>query len=353
MTRRSPAGAPGPGPSGTSALPGGGDAAVLRRLELTVTRRLDGLLLGDHHGLAPGQGTELGETREYQPGDDVRRLDWNVTARLQVPHVRIPDADRELETWLLVDQSASLDFGTASMEKRDLALAAAAAVGFLTNRGGNRVGAVLLRQDGSVTVPARSSRGHVMALLRRVQEAPRLPGAPAPAAAAGAVTGAPVLPTMPFAAGPGRPEGLVAGLERVAGVSRRRGLVVVISDWLDGTPADPAVVPAWRNALSRLAVRHEVIAAEILDPRELALPDIGLVRLVDPETGRVREVRTSRAVRDRYAAAAAAQRDAVADAIRSSGAGHLRLSTDRDWLLDVVRFVAGRRRRASVVGAHR
>ena len=121
---------------------------ALRRLELTITRRLDGLLQGDHQGLVPGSGSEPGEGREYQPGDDVRRMDWNLTARTTVAHVRETIADRELETWVVVDQSPSLDFGTAACEKRDLALAATAAVGFLTAARGNRIGALLLRPGG-------------------------------------------------------------------------------------------------------------------------------------------------------------------------------------------------------------
>src|SRR4051794_27345379 len=139
---------------------------VLRRLELIIPRRLDGFLQGDHRGLVPGHGSELGETREYQPGDDTRRIDWNVTARMQVPHIRETIADRELETWVLIDQSASLDFGTADCEKRDLAVNGAASVGFLTARSGNRLGAILLRPgDGPIVVPARSGRAHLQALL--------------------------------------------------------------------------------------------------------------------------------------------------------------------------------------------
>ncbi|MCU0271341.1 MAG: DUF58 domain-containing protein, partial [Acidimicrobiales bacterium] len=138
-------------------------AEVLRRLELTVTRRLDGLLQGDYRGLVPGHGWELGEAREYQAGDDVRHIDWNVTARTNVPHVRDTIADRELETWVLTDCSASLGFGTAACEKRDLAVAAVAAVGFLTSRTGNRIGAITLEGGRAHTVPARAGRVHLQA----------------------------------------------------------------------------------------------------------------------------------------------------------------------------------------------
>jgi uncharacterized protein (DUF58 family) len=288
---------------------------LLRRLELTVTRRLDGLLQGDYRGLVPGHGSEPGEAREYQPGDDVRRIDWNVTARSMTPHVRESIADRELEMWLLIDQSASLDFGTADREKRDLAVEAAAAIGFLTARGGNRIGAVLLQPgQRAITVPPRSGRIHLMAILHKVLTAPRFEGA--------------------------GPTDLGAGIQRVGASTRRRGMVVVISDFLshDG----------WQQPLRRLALRHEVLAVEVLDPRELELPDVGLLELVDPETGRVRTVQTADAgLRARYAAAATEQRDEITQALRAAGAGHLQLRTDRDWLRDLVAFVVLRRRLAN------
>jgi len=284
---------------------------ILRRLELTVTRKLDGLLQGDYRGLVPGHGSELGETREYQPGDDTRRIDWNVTARMQTPHVRDSIADRELETWLLVDQSASLDFGTANCEKRDLVLNAISAVGFLTSRNGNRLGAMLLRPgQHPVTVPARTGRVHLRAVLHRVLTAPRLEGA-----------GATDLP---------------AAIDRLGATMPRRGLAVVVSDWLDPTP--------WQLPMRRLGVRHDVLAIEVLDPRELALADVGVLELVDPETGFVHEVQTSDPrLRERYAAAAASQRAAIARDLRASGADHLVLRTDGDWMLDLVRFVVSRR----------
>ncbi|MCG5439632.1 DUF58 domain-containing protein, partial [Micromonospora foliorum] len=146
----------------------------LRRLELTVTRRLNGLLHGQYRGLLPGPGSEPSGSREYRPGEDeVRRMDWAVTARTAVPHVRQVDADRELTTWLLVDGSASMEFGTAELDKRELAVAAVAAVGFLTAGVGNRLGAQVLRADGVRRFPARSGRTHLLALLRALLAAPR------------------------------------------------------------------------------------------------------------------------------------------------------------------------------------
>ena len=286
--------------------------AALAKLQLLVTRRLDGLLQGDYLGLLPGPGSEAGESREYRPGDDVRRMDWPVTARTTVPHVRQTIADRELETWLAVDLSASLDFGTADCLKRDLAVAAAAAVTHLTVRGGNRIGAVVGSGPNGERVkvlPARSGRKEAQGLLLTIARTPSRPGR----------------------ADLGQ---LIEGLNRPP---RRRGLAVIISDFL----ANPA---GWVQPLRRLGVRHDVVAIEVLDPRELELPNVGVLAVADPESGLVHEVQTADPkVRARYAAGAAAQRTAIAAAIRSAGAGHLRLRTDSDWILDIVRFVAAAR----------
>lgn len=288
---------------------------VLRRLELAVTRRLDGLLQGEYRGLIPGHGTEPGETRGYQAGDDVRRMDWNVTARLDLPHVRETIADRELETWVLVDLSPSLDFGTADCTKRDLALVALAAVGFLTARTGNRLGLVLHDGDGVEVLPAGSGRANLMGHLHRVANRP------------------------PSRSGTGQTS-LAPAITRLAQAHRRRGLAVVVSDFLG--PDD------WRDALRRLAMRHDVMAVEVLDPRELELPDVGVLAVVDPESGRRREVATSSPkLRARYAEAAAAQRERTAVDLRQAGIDHLVLRTDEDWLAALVRFVELRRQRAA------
>ncbi|MFI5954750.1 DUF58 domain-containing protein [Cryptosporangium sp. NPDC051539] len=299
--------------------------AVLKRLQLTITRKLDGLLQGDYLGLLPGPGSEAGESREYRPGDDVRRMDWPVTARTTVPHVRQTIADRELETWLCVDLSASLDFGTARCEKRDLAIAAASAVGHLTVRGGNRVGAVVTNGETLTRLAARPGRNNALGLLRRVMLTPR-----APAGGTDAHAGY-----------------LAEAIDALNRPPRRRGQAVVISDFLtddivraEGGDAEPA----WERPLRKLAVRHDVLAIEIVDPRELELPAVGVLTVVDPESGAVHEVSTDAKVRNAYARAAASQRAAIGGALRRAGAGHLRLSTDSDWLLDIVRFVAAQRR---------
>src|SRR5262245_3514577 len=200
-------------------------------------RRLDGILQGDYRGLVPGHGSELGETRQYQPGDDVRRMDWNVTARQQLPHVRETIADRELEAWAMIDLSASLGFGTADCEKRDLAVAAVAAVGFLTSRTGNRIGAITLEGQKLATIPARTGRQHLLALLRRV-----------------------------IASAQDDHSGIADlghGLQRLAATMRRRGLAVVISDFLDDGD--------WERPLRALAARHETVAIEGVDATEREL----------------------------------------------------------------------------------
>lgn len=314
-----------------SAVPATDTEAALRRLELTVSRRLDGLLHGQHLGLVPGHGSEPAESRLYVPGeDDVRRMDWAVTARTTVPHVRDLIADRELETTVVVDATASMDFGTSTMEKRDLAAAVVAAVGFLAQRSGNRLGAVVAHERGVRRIPARSGREAVHRLLRLLVSAPRSAadtgGAPAGAA------------------------GLTEGLAAVRGQAHRRGLVVVVSDFLDGDPtAGPPGEPdvSWWRPLRALARRHEVLAVQIGDPREFELPDVGMLAVVDPETGRRREVWTgSRALRERYAAAAQERQAAVTELLRTAGADGLALRTDGDWVRDLARHVLARRRGA-------
>ena len=291
---------------------------VLRRLELNITRRLDGILHGEFRGFVPGHGSEPGEAREYQPGDDVRRMDWNVTARLGSPHVRDQIADRELEAWMCVDLSASLDFGTVKWEKRELALAAAASVGFLAARAGNRVGAVLDHGLTPTTIPARQGRKHLLGILRQIQMAERQ---------------AAEVPTS-----------LGRAFDRAAKVAGRRGMVTVISDFIDP-------VESWKRTLGVLQQRHEVLTIEVVDPREIELPNIGLVTMVDPETGRRIEVNTSNAkIRARYHEEASEQRDAIATAIRAAGCDHIRLSTDSDWLLDIVRHISQKRRLRAQVG---
>lgn len=298
---------------------------VLRRLEIDVTRRLDGLLQGQHRGLRAGHGTEPGDTRLYAPGDDVRRIDWNVSARTLEPQVREAIAERELQTWIVVDRTARLAMGTARCTKDDLVLAASGTVAFVTNADGNRLGAVLATTDGVRTVPARSGRRHLLRVLDDV------------ATTAGDAAGAARRPE----GGDAGPAGtdLAAALERVGVVARRRGLVVVISDFL--RPPSDLVRP-----LGVLSQRHDVVAVRVVDPLELALPDVGRITISDPASGVQRVVHTGKArVRDAYADDAAAHRAAVDEVFRRFRVDVADLSTDRPWLDDMVRFLSGRRQR--------
>ena len=284
--------------------------SALKSLELTVKRKLDGVLHGDHLGLIPGPGSEPGESREYQPGDDVRRMDWAVTARTTHPHVRQMIADRELETWMVVDMSASLDFGTTVCEKRDLAVAAAAAITYLNSGGGNRIGAIVATGATITRVPARSGRQHEQTLLRTIATTPKAPT--------------------------GVRGDLATAIDALRRPERRRGMAVIISDFLG--PIN------WMRPLRAIAARHEVLGIEVLDPRDVELPDIGDVILQDAETGVTREFTIDAQLRDDFAKAAAAHRAEVSRTIRSCGAPVMTLRTDRDWIADIVRFVESRRR---------
>jgi uncharacterized protein (DUF58 family) len=218
-------------------------------------------------------------------------------------------ADRELETWMVADLSASLDFGTTGCEKRDLVVAAAAAITFLTSGGGNRIGAVVATGADTVRMPARSGRVHAQAMLRKMATTPR-----APDGVRGDLRGA---------------------IESLRRPQRKRGLAVVISDFLG--PID------WQRSLRAVAARHDVLAVEVLDPRDLELPDVEDIVLHDPETGRTREFTVTPKLRADFAEAAQRHRDEVELVLRSCGAPVLTLRTDRDWITDVVRFVSTRR----------
>jgi uncharacterized protein (DUF58 family) len=286
---------------------------LLRRTELALTRRVHGLREGDHLSLLGGHGVEAGDVRLYTPGDDVRRIDWTVTARTGTTHVRDAIAERELDVMTLVDLSGSLDFGTEGGRKADLALAVLAGVGSLATRGHDRLGAVLLSATGPVVVPARSGRTHLATLLARAQ-------------------------TLPV----GGSADLAAGLERRGSLARRRGIAVVISDFLG-----PAT---WERAMGALARRHDVIALELTDPRERRLPDVGFLTVVDAETGRRRTIDTGRPkVRAAFAARADERAASISETLSRSGAEHLRLATETDWVDPFVRFL-DRRRRHRVAG---
>lgn len=294
-----------------------------RALDLGVRRRVDSLISGDHEGLRLGVGTDREELARYQPGDDVRRIDWNITARSAEPHVWRPLADNRLDTWVLVDASPSMAFGTAAYgntadEKRDLAARIVWAVGLLTDAPGNTLGLATFGTDGVRWHRPDRSR---LAAARAAQ--------------------------ILAADGPRNGDSSPGLAEAIAALRSRRGgpgLRIVVSDFLDPNGANEAPFD-WQDPLRRLAARHDVIAVEIVDPRELELPDIGAVTFVDPESGRQRQVWTSdRRLRRQYHDAAAEHRTAVASAISSCGADHLRASTGRDWVRDLARFLRERQR---------
>jgi uncharacterized protein (DUF58 family) len=296
-------------PNRTAAQPGPGplSAASLRALELSVGRRVDGLLAGDYRSAFAGVGTELWQLRPYEAGDDVRRIEWNVTARTGRPHVRVELAERVLVTWLVLDASASMAFGTGERRKADVAEGVAVAIGWAATRRGNRLGTIAFGSRQQIERPRQGRR----ALLDTLQ----------------------VLRALP-------PEGtgtLRDALELADRVARQRALLVVVSDFRGK--------PDWRAPLLRLAGRHTVLAVEVRDPREQELADVGELRLVDPETGRQLRVDTGdRALRQRFAVAAAEERRTLVAMLATAGVRHVPLSTDGDWLRPLAAFLRQGRR---------
>jgi uncharacterized protein (DUF58 family) len=284
---------------------------LLKALELTIARRVDGLLAGDHRSALLGRGTELAQVRPYVPGDDVRLIDWNVTARTTEPHVRVHLAERVLVTWIVLDLSPSMAFGTASRRKADVALGVTLAVGHAATIRGNRVGLVGFGGSAERVLPPTQGRAGLVGLLLALRDGYEPDGTPG----------------MP----------LSQALSRVAGAARQRALVVVVSDFRG--PRD------WRRPLLRLAGRHQVVAIEVRDPREQELEPVGTLWLVDPESGHELQVDTNdRKLRERFAEAAAVERNAVARELIGAGVAHLTLSTDRDWLRDLAVFLRRQRR---------
>ncbi|HSI98406.1 MAG TPA: DUF58 domain-containing protein, partial [Gaiellaceae bacterium] len=293
---------PGPGP-----MPEG----LLRALDVSIGRKVEGLLAGDFRSNLLGTGSELALVRPYVPGDDVRRIEWNVTARTSQPHVRVDYAERVLVTWLVLDASPSMQFGTAERRKADVAEGVAIAIGHLATRRGNRLGVVAFGGVSPLSLPPRQGRVGLIGLLSALR---REPGEDGRGAAS-----------------------IGAAIAHTGSLARQRSFVVVVSDFRG--PRD------WRRRLLELAGRHEVVAVEVRDPREQELSDVGLLWLVDPETGRQLRVDTrSKRLRERFAGAAAEERVQVARALSSVGARHVVLSTDGDWLRPLVSFLRRSRR---------
>ncbi|MCG7437974.1 DUF58 domain-containing protein [Corynebacterium freneyi] len=270
---------------------------VLRHLELTVTRRLDGLLRGTFASAATGPGTDPDSAREYVIGDDVRLMDWSVTARTGVAHVRDPEAERELESWIVAESSPRLTTGSGPTTKRHLLAAATAAVALLADNPGDRTALVA---DGTL-IPPGQGRAHAMRLIAR---------------AARHVGGS----------------GLAADLGTLPSRAPRAGLVTVISDFLG--PVD------WADALRVVGTRTDVLAIRLIDPADESLPGAGPVRLSDPTTGEILDVDIDDATRRRYETAAREHSERVTAALRSARARIVELRTDRDWVLDFARQVA-------------
>jgi uncharacterized protein (DUF58 family) len=285
---------------------------LLRRLEWTVIRRLDGLLQGDYRTVLRGAGIDLADLREYQHHDDVRHIDWNVTARLQTPYVRQFVEDRDLTAWFLLDLSGSIDFGSGDTTKLDISTGFVGALARVITRHGNRVGAVFYGNRVDYVLSPSATRLHVLNLLQRMR---------APVARSGSSTALGEL------------------LKTAAGVIKRRSLVFVVSDFISE--------PGWEDALARLALRHEVIAVRLFDPAEMTLPDVGLVTVEDAETGEQLLIDAADpAFRERYAVIAEKQETALREAFTRSGADTLELATDDDLLEALLRFADLRRQRA-------
>ena len=304
-------------------LPGQADR-LLRELEWKVIRRLDGLLQGDYRTLMRGSGLDLADLREYQPHDDVRHIDWNVTARLNIPHVRVFTEDREMSAWFLLDLSPSINFGPQGNAKRDILTGFVAVLSRLLTRHGNRVGAMLYGAGNAparavdAVLPPRNSRAHVLHLVHRL-----------------------LTPPAP-ATGTSKPGGGATELHRLlqTGLAnlRRRSTVFVVSDFISA--------PGWEKPLAQLAQRHDVVAVRLLDPLELELPDVGLITLRDAESGEQLQVDTHDAgFRRRFARLAAERAAVLREGLTRAGADTLELCTDDDLVDALLRFMDLRQHR--------
>ena len=289
--------------------------ALLRRLEWTVIRRLDGLLQGDYRTLLRGAGLDLADLREYQHHDDVRHIDWNLTARLNVPHVRVFTEDREMAAWFLLDLSPSVDFGSGQQRKREVLTQFVAVLSRLLTRHGNRVGAMLYSGGDALDayIPARAGRRHVLHLMHSMQTPPT----------AERNTGTQ----------------LRSLIQSAAALVRRRSTVFVVSDFISE--------PGWENAIAQLSQRHEVVAVRLVDPLELELPDLGLLTIRDAETGEQLLVDThDKGFRRRFARIAAQREADLRASFVKAGVDVLELSTDDDLVSAITRFTEMRKGRS-------
>lgn len=285
---------------------------ILHRLDWQVIRRLDGLLQGDYRSLFRGFGVDFADLREYQPEDDIRYIDWNVSARMNTPYVREYMEDREVIAWFLLDLSPSVDFGALQNQKRNVLIDFVATLARLLTRHGNRVGAMMFGSAIQRTVSARSGRLQVLRIINDLLNQPRLPHS--------SMTD---LSAM-----------LKGGLHTI----KRRSLVFVVSDFIS--------TPGWERTLNLLSQHHEVIAIRLWDPREMDLPDIGPIVMEDAETGQQLYVDThDKKFRKRFQEAAQQRELALNDSFKRAGVDVLPLSTEEDLIHAIVRFVMMRRQR--------
>ncbi len=287
---------------------------ILQRLDWQVIRRLDGLLQGDYRSLFYGYGVDFADLREYQPEDDIRFIDWNVTARMDTPYVRQYSEDREITAWFLLDLSPSVDFGTAESQsqKRTQLVDFVATLARLLTRHGNRVGAIFYGGHIERTIPARGGRMQVLRLINDLQRQPRLPRAPF--------------------------TDLTPLLQGALGSIKRRSLIFLISDFISQ--------PGWERLLSLLNQRHEVLAIRRWDPLEMQLPDVGSIVMEDAETGEQMVVDTGdHRFRRRFQEAAERREAALNEAFMRAGVDALPLSTQEDLTRAIVRFATLRRQR--------
>jgi uncharacterized protein (DUF58 family) len=288
---------------------------ILRRLEWTVIRRLDGLLQGDYRTLLRGTGIDLADLREYQHHDDVRHIDWNVTARLQTPHVRVFTEDREMTAWFLLDLSPSVDFGSGDQLKHTVSSGFVAVLARLLTRHGNRVGAILYGSGVDRVIPAGSGRRHVLQLMHAMQQRPKSTEASTTR--------------------------LADLLMSAASMVRRRSTVFVVSDFISE--------PGWEKPLGLLAQKHEVVAVRLFDPLEAELPDLGLITMRDAESGEQMLVDTSNAkFRQRFAQIAAQRETELRQTLSRAGVDTLELSTEDDLVQSILRFSDMRKRRSRI-----
>ncbi len=290
---------------------------ILRRLEWTVIRRLDGAVHGNYRTLFRGFGLDLADLREYQYHDDVRHIDWNVTARLQTPYVREFNEDREVTAWFLLDLSPSVDFGSRQVRKRSVSTDFVTVLARLLTRHGNRVGALFYGDRVDTVVPAGAGRRHVLQLLHRMLSRPERSRSAA--------------------------TDLRDFLRTAFQLIPRRSLVFLVSDFISA--------PGWSEPLAHLARRHEILAVRLYDPLEMDLPDLGLLVVQDAETGEQVFVDThDPAFRRRFATAAERREAALRSALRDAGVDALELSTDDDLVDTILRFADLRKRRSQLAG---